>query len=264
MTEFAGKIVWITGASSGIGEALAYELARKGAHLILSARNEKELRRVQNSCHEPDNHQVVPVDLERYASLESLGEETWATFGPIDVLINNAGLSQRYLAVDSSLALDERIMNVNFFGTTALTRPILKKMLARGAGHITVVSSVLGLYGVQTRTAYCASKHALRGYFSSLRNELANTSIRISLIYPGYVKTQVSQNALQADGSSYGKTDEGHKNGLTPEACARAIVRAMEKDKNDAVIAGPKEWMGVLLSRWAPGLFRIVSSRMKV
>ncbi len=264
MTDLAGKVVWLTGASSGIGEALAYELAKKGAHLILSARNEKELLRVQSSCAWPERHHILPLDLEHYHALEDIAVRTWEQFGAIDVLINNAGLSQRYLGVDSSLALDERIMKVNFFGTTALSRPLLKRMLARGSGHIVVISSVLGLYGIQTRTAYSASKHALRGYFNSLRNELRRTSLKVSLIYPGYITTKVSQNALNADGSAYGKVDKGHASGLSAEACAMGIVQAIEKDRSETVIAGPKEYLGVLLSRWTPSLFRMLSARAQV
>lgn len=264
MIDIAGKRVWITGASSGIGEALAYELARRGAELILSARNESELARVKAACTAPERHHVLALDLEQFRDLEAIAEGTWDRLGPVDILVNNAGLSQRYLGIDSRLALDERIMNVNFFGTTALTRPLLKRMLSRGSGHIVVVSSVLGLYGVQTRTAYSASKHALRGYFNSLRNELARTNIKISLIYPGYVKTKVSENALNADGNAYGKTDTTFQKGLTAEACAVAIAKAIERERGETVIAGPKEWAGVLLSRWTPGLFQKVSARLPV
>jgi dehydrogenase/reductase SDR family protein 7B len=264
MRDFAGKTVWITGASSGIGEALAYALARKGARLILSARQQTELERVRAACLNPDQHQVLRVDLEAYEGLEKLADEVWESCGPIDCLVNNAGLSQRYLGIESSLALDERIMKVNFFGTTALTRPVLRKMLARGSGQIAVLSSVLGLYGIQTRTAYSASKHALRGYFNSLRNELVASPITISLIYPGYVRSKVSENALAADGAPYGKVDEGHKRAMSPADCAAQIVRALERDKAETIIAGPKEYLGVILSRYSPALFRHLSARMQV
>jgi dehydrogenase/reductase SDR family protein 7B len=264
MHDFNGKTVWITGASSGIGEALAYELANRGARLVLSARNEAELRRVQKNCRSPERHQVVRLDLEQYGSLDVVAEEVWKTFGPIDVLINNAGLSQRYLGVEATLELDEKIMNINFFGTVALTRPILRHMLARGSGQIAVVSSVLGLYGIQTRTAYAASKHALRGYFESLRNELFKTPIQLTMIYPGYVTTKVSHNALRADGKAYGKLDEGHKRGISPEDCAKRIASAMLRKKSTVIIAGPKELFGVFMARFAPGIFRALSPRLKV
>ena len=259
MKPLANKTVWITGASSGIGEALAYDLARQGARLILTARNEKELHRVRAACHAPDLHAVVPLDLGDYHQLEARAEEVWDTRGPIDVLVNNAGVSQRYLGLESSLELDEKIMNVNFFGTTALTRPIARRMVARGAGHLAVVSSVLGLYGIQTRTAYAASKHALRGYFDSLRSELAHTPVKVTVIYPGYITTRVSENALNAQGQPHGRVDEGHSHGISAEACARRIVAALEADESEVIIAGAKEWAGVLLSRYLPGLFRRLS-----
>ena len=264
MRDLSGKRIWLTGASSGIGEALAYILADKGAKLILSARNVTELNRVRLGCRSPDAHQVVPLDLEQYRGLEALAEDVWGRFGPIDVLINNAGVSQRYLALESTMALDEKIMATNFFGTLALTRPLLKKMAARKIGHIVTVSSVLGLYGVQTRTSYSASKHALRGYFNSLRNELYGTNLRVTNIYPGYVTTKVSQNALNAEGQAYGKMDEGHSKGLSPAACAQRIVKAIERDETEVVVAKGKELLGVYISRFFPALFRMVSARSKV
>lgn len=264
MKDLAGKTVWLTGASSGIGEALAYELAGKGCRLILSSRNEQELRRVQSACRSPDSHTVIPLDLSLYQGLEAAAEAVWAKYGPIDILVNNAGVSQRYTALEGSLDLDEKIMATNFFGTIALTRPLLRKMRERKIGQIVTISSVLGLYGVQTRTAYAASKHALRGYFNSLRNELSGTGIVFTNIYPGYVMTNVSRNALNADGGSYGKVNAGHASGIRPEACAKRIVRAIEADEAEVVIAKGKEWLGVFLTRFAPALFRYASARSSV
>lgn len=264
MRDLNGKRIWLTGASSGIGEALAYELAAKGAKLILSARNIPELNRVRLACRSPDDHHIVPLDLERYKALETIANEVWSSHGAIDVLINNAGISQRYLALESSMVLDEKIMTVNVFGTLALTRPLLKRMTARNIGHIVTVSSVLGLYGVQTRTTYAASKHALRGYFNSLRNELFATNLKVTNIYPGYVTTNVSQNALTADGKPYGKMDEGHSKGLSPVDCAKRIVRAIERDEAEVVVAKGKEFFAVFLARYFPALFRYVSARSQV
>ena len=264
MRQVQGKTVWITGASSGIGEALSYEFARRGAKVILSARNESELNRVRQGCVAPERHHVVPLDLEQYRQLETRADEVWRVLGPIDILINNAGLSQRYLGLESTLELDEKIMNVNFFGTIALTRPILRHMAKRGLGHIAVVSSVLGLYGIQTRTTYSASKHALRGYFDSLRNELFRTPIKITTIYPGYITTNVSKNALDAGGQPHGKTDEGHKAGVSHQVCARRIIDAIVQDKREVIIAGPKELFGVYMSRYFPGLFARISPKLSV
>lgn len=264
MINLENKRVWITGASSGIGEALVYEMAKAGAHVILSARTEKELERVRTTCDSPEKHVVIPLDLERYFELEDKANTVWEQQGPIDILIHCGGISQRYLAVESHLELDKKIIDINFFGAVALTRPVLQKMLQRNSGHIAVVSSILGLYGMQTRTAYSASKHALRGYFESLRNELFKTDIGITLIYPGYINTHITQNALLADGTSFGQLDKEHASGITPEQCAQKIVHAVQRKKAVVVIAGAKERFGALLAHFFPALFRRVSPRFQV
>ncbi|CDZ78724.1 Putative oxidoreductase SadH [Legionella massiliensis] len=261
---FKDKTVWITGASSGIGESLAYELAKAGARLILSARNEAELQRVKEACLASESHTIVPIDLEKYHLLETTANKVWEEHGPIDVLICNAGVSQRYLVVESKLDLDEKIMDTNFWGTIALTRPILKKMLERQSGHLAVTSSMLGLYGVQTRAAYSASKHALRGYFESLRNELFKTKIKITLIYPGYINTKISKNALVADGRSYGQSDALHIKGIAPQLCAQKIIYAIEHEKPQLIVAGPKERFGLVMARFFPAIFRHFSSRLDI
>jgi dehydrogenase/reductase SDR family member 7B len=262
--ELNNKTVWITGASSGIGEALAYEMARAGAKVILSARSEKELQRVQAACPFPEKHCVVPLDLAKQDEMENKVSSVWEMHGPIDILVNNAGLSQRYQVVDSHFELDKQIMDINFLGTIALTRPVLTRMLQRNSGQIAVVSSMLGLYGIQTRAAYSASKHALRGYFESLRNELFNTEIDITLIYPGYIKTQITQNALLADGTHFGRVDNAHAKGIAPEKCAQKIVNAIVHKKPVVFIAGAKERFGAFLARFFPGLFRYLSPRFEV
>lgn len=264
MKELKDKTVWITGASSGIGEALAYEMARAGAKVILSARSEKELQRVCAACMFAEKHCIVPLDLAKHDELEDLVTRIWETHGPIDILINNAGLSQRYLVADSNFALDKRIMDTNFLGTVALTRPVLKRMLQRNSGQIAVVSSMLGLYGIQTRAAYSASKHALKGYFESLRNELIKTDVHITLIYPGYINTQITQNALLADGTSFGHLDNAHAKGILPAECAQKIVKAIEHNKAVVFIAGAKERFGAFMARFFPGLFRYLSPRFEV
>lgn len=264
MKELTNKIVWITGASSGIGEALAYEMAQAGATLILSSRNETELQRVRAGCAFPEKHSLIPLDLEKYQEFEEKVSLVWEKHGPIDVLINNAGISQRYLVVDSRLELDEKIMNINFFGPIALTRPILKKMLERGSGHIAVVSSMLGLYGIQTRSAYSASKHALRGYFECLRNELFNTKIKITIIFPGYINTQITANALMADGTTFGRVDEFHSSGIPSKECAQKIVHAIRVEKPVLIVAGVKERFGLFIARFLPAVFRYIAPKFEI
>ncbi len=262
--SFENKVVWITGASSGIGEALAYEYARAGAKLILSSRNEAELDRVCMACMNADKHVIIRLDLEQYPALEELSASVWEEHGPMDVLINNGGVSQKYLVAESTLELDKKIMDINFFGAIALTRPIVKRMTQRNKGHIAVVSSMLGLYGIQTRSAYSASKHALRGYFESLRNELFKTDVKITLIYPGYINTHITQNALISNGKSFGRNDEAHENGITPEECAKRIVKAINNKKPDVMIAGIKERFGAFMSRFFPSIFRYLSPKFEV
>jgi short-subunit dehydrogenase len=202
--------------------------------------------------------------MEKYHLLEEKASSVWEKYGPIDVLINNAGVSQRYLVVDSKLGLDKKIIDTNFMGPIALTRPILKKMVERNDGHLAVTSSMLGLYGIQTRAAYSASKHALRGYFESLRNELAYTNLGITLIYPGYINTQVAKNALTAEGIPYGQNDVFHKQGVSPAKCAEKIISAIEKGRPVVVVAGMKERFGMLLARFCPALFRWLSKQFDV
>lgn len=231
MRYFANKRICITGASSGIGEALAYELARLGAELILIARTESKLQRVLQNCHNPPAHHIKCIDLEDLQGVEDKVKSLWETYGPIDILINNAGISQRYLAVEGSVAVDRTILTVNFLGTVAFTRPILQSMLLNGTGHIVCVSSILGLIGKKNRTIYSASKHALRGYFESLRSELRKTPILITMIYPGYINTNLPDKALLHDGRSQGKVEETHTKGLDVAICARRILRAISAEK---------------------------------
>ncbi len=264
MTDFANKTVWITGASSGIGEALAYKFSKLGAKLLISSRDETRLNEVRAACDNPLLHHVVPMDLERYRDLDAVAEETWKEYGPIDVLINNAGVSQRYRVDEGEIELDEKIMNINFLGTIALTRPVLRKMLERQSGHIAVVSSVLGLFGIQSRSAYCASKHALRGYFESLRNELSGSKIDLTMIYPGYVKTNVSRNAITVGGRNYGVTDKQHSTAMSSEDSAEKIVAAIKRKKPILIFGGTREMASVYLSKNAPSVFRFLSSRIKV
>jgi short-subunit dehydrogenase len=264
MSNFLGKKIWITGASSGIGEALAHLLDQKGASLILSSRDELKLNDVRNSCQHPERHVVVPLDLECYQELGTVATYVWQEYGPIDFLINNAGVSQRYQVHEGEIELDAKIMNVNFFGTIALTRPILRKMLEINSGHIAVVSSVLGLFGIQSRSAYSASKHALRGYFESLRNEISNSGIALTMIYPGYVKTNVSQNAVTATGEIYGVIDKQHSNAMSSIECAEKIIVALQQKQPMVVFGGKLEMLSVHLARYLPKIFRFLSVRIKV
>lgn len=262
MPSFNNQVVWITGASAGIGEALAYEFARQGARLVLSARNEAELRRVAAAC-APAETLVVPLDLAVPDRLPAAAAQVLAHYGRLDVLVNNGGLSQRSLAVDTTLDVDRRLMEVNYFGTVALTKAVLPQLLRQGAGRLVVVSSLVGKFGTPYRSAYAASKHALHGFFDSLRAELAGTGVGVTLICPGFIRTGVSVNALTGNGTPLGSMDEATARGMAPGTLARQAVRAIAQGRREVLIGGRETW-AVWVKRLAPGLFARLLTRAKV
>ena len=258
----AGKVVWITGASSGIGEALAKEYARRGATLVLSARREEELERVQEGLVNGDDHLVLPLDLTEVEAMPAdfhvTGVQTCAL--PI---FHNGGISQRSLVADTDLAVDRRIMEVNFFGTVALTKAVLPWLKEQGRGRFVVVTSLVGELPTPLRSAYSASKHALHGFFESLRAEEYDAGIRVTLVMPGFIRTQVSLNALTADGSAQGSMDEAQEAGIAPDECAKRMVKAVQQGRDQVIIAG-REGAGIYLKRWSPALYRRLIRKMKV
>lgn len=245
------RVVWITGASAGIGAALARRCANRGARLVLSARRADRLEAVRDACARPGDHLVVPLDLLAPETFPEAAARVEAAFGRVDVLVHNGGVSQRSLAAETDLSVVRRIMETNFYGTVALTKAVLPSMLARGAGHFVVISSVAGKVSTAKRSAYAASKHALHGYFDALRAETYDAGLRVTMVCPGYVRTDVSVNALTADGSAYGRMADAQAHGLSPEACAEAIVSAVEQEK-DEIYPGGKETYAVALRRFLP------------
>jgi len=245
------KVVWITGASSGIGEALVYEYNKAGARLIISSRNRDELFRVKTNCKNPVNIHVLSLDLENTATLSGKAEEAIRIYGHIDILINSGGISQRGLALETDLETEQRLMNVNFWGTTILSKAVLPNMIANGGGNIVCISSLVGKFGTKMRSAYSASKHALHGYFDSLRSEVYDKKINITIICPGFIKTNVTLNALTANGTPQGTMDTAQENGMLAEDCARKIVQAVKLNKEEVYIGG-KEVKGVLFKRLFP------------
>jgi len=259
-TSVSGKVVWLTGASSGIGEALAYALAAKGATLVLSARRADALRTVQAACGGADGHLVLPLDMLVTESFEPAVQTVLEEFGRVDVLIHCAGISQRALAVETQLDVDRQIMELNYFGPVALTKLVLPSMIDRRAGHLVAISSLLGKFGAPTRSAYCASKHALHGFFDALRAEVYRYGIAVTLICPGFVRTNASINALTGDGTAHGKMDAVIAEGLPSDECARRIVQAIERRSAEAYIG--KERFAVYINRFTPKLFRrLIRSR---
>lgn len=260
--SFKNKVVWITGASSGIGEALTYALHKRGARLIISSRREEQLQKVKNKCAQNAEHiYVLPLDLAQTEHLSQKTDEALSVFGHIDYLFNNGGVSQRSLAVETDMNVIRDIMEVNFFGTVALTKAVLPSMMERNSGHIVVTSSVMGKFGTRMRSTYAASKHALQGWFDCLRQEVGDHNIDITLVCPGFIKTNVTINALKGDGSKLGKMSQGQENGMSPEECARQILAGVEKQKNELYIGGREVW-AVWLKRLAPGLLnRLLKNR---
>lgn len=248
------KIVWITGASSGIGEALVYNYFKAGDKLIISGRNRDELFRVKGNCQNSFNVHVLPFDLSETDNLISKAEDAIKIFGKIDILINCGGISQRGLALETGLVTEQKIMNTNFWGTTILSKAVLSTMIANGGGQIVVISSLVGKFGTKLRSAYSASKHALHGYFDSLRSEVYEQKISITIICPGFIKTKVSVNALTANGNEQGITDDAQANGMSAENCAAEIVKAI-KSKKEEVYIGGKETKAIFLKRFFPNYF---------
>lgn len=257
------KVVWITGASSGIGEALAYEFNKAGANLIISSRNRDELFKVKANCIDQINVHVLSLDLEDTPSLPAKAIDAMRIYGKVDILINSGGISQRALALTTDLNTEQRFMNVNFWGTVMLSKAVLPQMIQNNGGNIVCISSLVGKFGTRYRSAYAASKHALHGYFDSLRIELDNLNINILLACPGFIKTKVTINALTATGAPQNTMDEAQANGMVPEECARQIIIAMN-DKREEVYIGGKETKGVLLKRFFPKLFSRMIKKAKV
>ena len=262
------KVIWLTGASSGIGEALAYEFARKGAKLILSARRKDELDRVRGNCI-PQAHaniRVLPLDLAQPDMLMLSTEAAIQFFEHIDILVNNGGISQRSLTKDTTLSVDRQIMEVDYFGSVALTKYLLPHFLKRKSGHYVTITSVMGKLGTPYRSGYAAAKHALHGFFDSLRAELWKESknIYVTLVCPGWINTNLSVAALMGDGTPQNKKDDTHDRGMMPATFARKLVRAIESKKQEVYIGGSKEVMAIYVKRYLPGLFSKIVRNAKV
>ena len=259
--KYKNKVVWITGASSGIGEHLAYSFAEQGAKLILSSRNKKELQRVKNNCPKDTDVLILPLDVSKFSSAEPAVKKVIDRFGFINILVNNAGISQRELAIDTKLAVDQRIMNVNYIGVVALTKAVLPHFMHQQFGHFVVISSVLGKMSVPHRSAYAASKHALHGFFDALRAELSLKNIKVTIICPGYVHTNIMINALKGDGSRNNQMAPTTRRGIEPDVFAQKAMQAIKQEKKEVMIAGFKETTAVYIKRFMPSLyFRIIAS----
>ena len=241
-------VIWITGASSGIGEELAKQYAQRGNRLILSARREKELERVKALCTQPENIAILPLDLTDFDALPQKVEQALNFFDRIDLLINNGGVSQRSLIAETDFKVYKQLMDINYLGTVALSKALLPYFVAQKKGHYAVITSVMGKYASPFRSGYAGAKHALHGFFDALRMEHHNDNIEVSLLCPGFVQTNVTINALTGDGSTLGHDDPATKNGLEVSAFCRKAIRVLDAKAWETYF-GRKEKLGVYLKR---------------
>jgi short-subunit dehydrogenase len=260
---FSDRTVWITGASSGIGEALVYEFVRGGSRVIASSNDSTELKRVAESCiGMKGSITSLPFDLSESAGFEEIVSELIKKEGKVDLLLNIGGISQRALIKETPLWLDRRIMEINYFGTIALTKAVLPYMISNGGGYVVATSSISGRFGFPLRSAYSASKQALHGFFETLLLEHKSDNIKVSVLIPGRVRTNISFHALTASGKEHGKLDEGLAVGITPEKAAQQIIRGLRKNKREIPV-GSKELLMLKIRKYLPGLFFRMAGRMK-
>lgn len=255
ISTFCNKIIWITGASSGIGEALAVELSKLGSKLILSARNMAELERVKKDCYKSQSIELIKLDMELPDSIPAIALRVIQQSGPIDFLFNVAGVAARETALKTELHIDQKIMNINYFGPITLTKAVLPSMIERKNGHIITVTSVAGKYGLPMLSAYAASKHALHGFFDSILSEICNKNIHITLIVPGAVNTPITRHALTGKGENFGKMLQVQKDGISAECCAQRILKAVVNCRQEKIIGGIEENATLFVKRFFPGYF---------
>lgn len=277
MRSYKDKTIWITGASSGIGEATACRFAREGAKLILTARNAEKLEAVKAKCLEEGaaGVTVLAADLEALLpngpqpaaaqstpaaqpiTLEDLAAQAWGVTGRIDLFFANAGISQRCETLDADLALIERIMNLDYYVPVALTKALLPRMIEAGGGQLAVTSSIAGEFGAKQRSAYCSAKAAVKLFFETVGLEYYDKGIRTTVIIPGRVRTNISYTALEKGGKPHGQMDEGQAKGISPEKAARKIYRALAREKHEQLVGG-----GELLMVWIKRLFPRLAFRI--
>lgn len=259
---FKNKTIWITGASSGIGLALAKEISLEECTLILSARREKTLEAAKELCSKNARIHLQILDLEDIENHKKIVSEVLDKVGTVDFLIHNGGISQRALAKDTDFSVDQKLMAVNYLGTVSLTKAILPFMLKNGRGHFGVVTSLTGIIPSPYRSGYAASKHALHGFFDSLRAELEDHGISVTLLAPGFVKTKVSINALGPNGEAIGVMDHAQANGISAEHCAKKIIKALKHGKREVYIG--RESYAAYVKRYFPSLFARLIKKAKV
>lgn len=264
MKYFENRTIWVTGASSGIGEGLVRHLSKVKCNLIISARRKEELERVKAENQNQATIEILPLDLADGPSLEGKAKEAESLFGGVDILINNGGISQRDKVINTSMEVQRQIMEVNYFGTVALSKHLLAGMVERGFGHHVVVTSAVGIISTPLRSGYSASKHAIHGFYDALRAEHHEDGMKVTLILPGYVNTKISYNALMGDGSKQNTLDKAQAAGLTVDQLVKKMLRSIAAQKEESYIGGWKEVFGIYMKRFFPGIFSILVRKMAV
>ena len=250
---FNNKVIWVTGASSGIGKGLVEHFSKMNCKLIISARNNDKLEAIKQASKTPENIAVIPFDLAEIDNLKTVVKTAINYFGNIDILINNGGISQRSLIVDTDISVDKKLMDVDYLGTVALSKALLPHFIKNKNGHFVVVTSLMGKFSSPYRSGYCGAKHALHGFFDALRMEHQKDNIKVTIVCPGFVNTNIAKNALIGDGSLQNKQDQATENGLTITQFCKRMVKAIQKEKFEVYI-GKKEILGVYLKRFFPKL----------
>ena len=261
MKSIKGKVFWTTGASSGIGKSLAELVMLQDAKVVLSGRNKQALNAVAEQFEKSENVMILPFDLAKIDDANMLVEKIIAKFGRIDFLINNGGISQRSLVAETSVEVDRQVFEVNFFGNISLAKAILPLMIAQGGGHIAATSSVVGKFGFPLRSAYSASKHALHGFYESLRAENYKNNIKVSMIIPGRINTNISMNAITKDGSKHGDMDPGQANGMSAKNAANKILKGILNEKKEIVV-GKIDVILIYFRRYFPSLFYYLAHKI--
>lgn len=255
MITFANRTAWITGASSGIGKEIAILLAKEKAKLIISSNNPSELTEVADTCKKyTDFCEAIPFDLSNPDEVEKTAKSIVDKFGPIYLLINNGGISQRSLVIDTPIEIHRKIMEIDYFSYVAITKAVLPGMIKAGEGYIAATSSISGKFGFPLRSGYAAAKHAIQGFFETLRAEVLPQNIAVTIAYPGRIQTNISLNAIDGKGKAHGVMDPGQATGLPADICAKRYVTAIKKRKPEILI-GKKELLTVHIKRLFPSIF---------
>ena len=261
---FENKTIWITGASSGVGEGFVNHLSQINCRLIISSRRVDELERVkkQNESH-PSEIDCWPLDLADQESINKTANDVLTEHGSVDLLIHCGGMSQRSMAADTDMSVIRNLMEVNFLGTAELSNAVMPRMVEKKSGHQVVVSSVIGKIGIPSRTGYAASKHALHGYFDALRAEHFEDNIDITIICPGYIRTNLSKNALLGDGTKNEVTDDNIAGGMSVDEFVTKALKKIASRKKEVYIGGFREILGIYVMRFFPNLFFKIARGLK-